>query len=270
MKNFLINILKFILERLARLTIWRFKPDVIAISGSVGKTSAKEAIFTVLKNCYRVRKNSRNFNDELGMPLAILGNWTKIGKPIFLFWPRVIIAAFFRLIFLPRSLYPKILILEYAVAKPGDIKYFLNIAKPKVAVLTAIEDLPEAVAREKSKLIENLYIDNFAVLNFDDEATVVLKEKTRGEIMTFGFNEGADVKITNFENRLESGKLEESSVFFKLEYKGNFVPIALKGVLGKFHVYAVAVATAIGLIYGLNLVEIAEYLVNNYQSASKK
>ncbi len=270
------KILRQILKLLARLTIWKFKPDIIAISDSVGKTLTKEAIFAVLKNRYRVRKSSGNFDNELGMPLAILGNWEKVGKQVFLFWPMVIVAAFFRLIFLLRSFYPKILILEYAAAKPGDIKYLLSIAKPKVAVLTAIGDLPvhlefyadpQAVVREKSKLIENLYIDNFAVLNFDDETTVVLKEKTRGKIMTFGFNEGADIKITNFENRLENKKIEESGVFFKLEYRGNFVPIALKSVLGKSHVYAAAAATAVGLIYGLNLVEIAEYLINNYQPA---
>ncbi len=279
MKKILINILKFIFEKLARLTIWRFRPDVIAISGSVGKTSAKEAIFAVSKNSYRVRKSNGNFNNELGMPLAILGNWAKIGKPIFLFWLRVIIAAFFRLIFLPRSFYPKILILEYAAGKPGDIKYLLNIAKPKVAVLTAIGNLPvhlefyadpQAVVREKSKLIENLYTDNFAVLNFDDEETIVLKEKTRGKIMTFGFNEGADIRITNFENRLEDGKLEESGIFFKLEYKRNFVPVVLRGVLGKSHAYATAAATAVGLIYDLNLVEIAERLANNYQPAKRR
>ena len=289
MKNNFLNFLQWILKQFARLTIWRFKPDVIAISGSVGKTSTKEAIFAILsargkfafggKNYKRVRKSNGNFNNELGMPLAILGDWKKVGKPFFLFWPIVIVAAFFRLFFLPRSFYPKILILEYAAAKPGDIKYLLNIAKPKIAVLTAIGDIPvhsefyggpEAVIREKSKLIENLYADNFAVLNFDDETVISLKEKTRGKIMTFGFNEGADIRITNFENRLENGKPEEIGVFFKLEYKGNFVPVVLKNVLGKSHAYAAAAAAAIGLIYNLNLVEIAEHLANYYQPAKRR
>ncbi|PJA41627.1 hypothetical protein CO177_01270, partial [Candidatus Wolfebacteria bacterium CG_4_9_14_3_um_filter_37_9] len=47
----------------------RFEPDIIAITGSVGKTSAKEAIYAVLQNHKRARKSSGNLNNELGMPL---------------------------------------------------------------------------------------------------------------------------------------------------------------------------------------------------------
>ena len=68
------KILRQILKLLARLTIWKFKPDIIAISDSVGKTLTKEAIFAVLKNRYRVRKSSGNFDNELGMPFAIFCN----------------------------------------------------------------------------------------------------------------------------------------------------------------------------------------------------
>src|SRR3989344_2237710 len=134
MKRTSINILKYILKRLAKLTVWRFQPEIIAITASVGKTSAKEAIFAALKNSYRVRKASENFNNELGVPLTILGKWQKIERPLSWFWLKALVFSFLRLIFTPRAFYPDVFVLEYGASKPGDIKYLLEIAKPKIAV----------------------------------------------------------------------------------------------------------------------------------------
>ncbi|MEK7481879.1 MAG: UDP-N-acetylmuramoyl-tripeptide--D-alanyl-D-alanine ligase [Patescibacteria group bacterium] len=281
MRQTSINILKYVIRQLARLTIWRFQPEVIAITGSVGKTSTKEAIFAILAHCgdfkkkkWRARKASENFNNELGAPLTVLGNWKKIGRPLFLFWFRVIIASLARLILMPSSWYPKILILEYGAAKPGDIKYLLNIAKPKIGVITAVGEIPvhiefyenqEAVAREKSKLIENMFINNFAVLNFDDKAVMSAKEKTRANAITFGFNEGADIRISNFENR--SDKNKPLGISFKIEHKENFVPIFLNNVFGAPQAYVIGAAAVVGLIYGLNLVEISELVSAHYKPA---
>ena len=288
MKHILLKILRWILKKLSQLTIWRFQPEVIAITGSVGKTSAKEAIFSVLAHCenfkkkkWRVRKANENFNNELGTPLAVLGNWGKIGRPLLLFWFRVIAASLLRLILMPPSWYPKILILEYGAAKPGDIKYLLNIAKPKIGVITAVGEIPvhiefyenqEAVAREKSKLVENLFINNFAVLNFDDKAAMSAKEKTRANVMTFGFNEFSerkpDIRISNFEN--QSDKNKPLGISFKIEHKENFVPIFLNNIFGMSQAYAIGAAVIVGLIYGLNLVEISELISANYKPAKSR
>src|SRR3989344_2413431 len=70
--------LQSILRRLAIWTIQKYQPGIIAVTGSVGKTSTKEAIYAVLKKHRRVRKNSGNFNNEIGVPLTILGEWDKI------------------------------------------------------------------------------------------------------------------------------------------------------------------------------------------------
>ena len=75
MKKISVKILQLILKQLAKLIIWRFQPQVIAIAGSVGKTSAKEAIYAMLKNHHRARKSKGNLNNELGVPLAIIGEW---------------------------------------------------------------------------------------------------------------------------------------------------------------------------------------------------
>ena len=296
MNKIFIKILKIKLRWLAKLIIWKFNPDIIAITGSVGKTSAKEAIYAVLKNYKRVRKSSGNLNNELGMPLTILGDFSdeqskivsrlpaqagdysagkdKIKKMFF--WLKAIFSALFKFLFLNKLAYPEILILEYGADRPGDIKYLLEIAKPKIAVITAIGETPvhiefydnaQAVAKEKAKLIENLFVSNFAILNFDDGMAMEMKEKTRAKIITFGFNEGADVKITNFENKYRDN--EAIGVSFKIEYAGSFVPIFLKNVFGESHAYAAAVGTAVGIIYNMNIVEIAESFASNYKPSNK-
>jgi len=305
MRNIFLKILKLILKNLAKLTVWYFQPQIIAITGSAGKTSAKEAIYAVLsaqdgslpvrqagasggKNYRRVRKSKGNLNNELGMPLTILGDWSKeelklvsrdtlrgekIFKKIF-FWLKVIISASIRVFFLRKSAYPQVLVLEYAADRPGDIKKLLRIAKPNVGIVSAIGKIPvhveffstpEAVAREKSKLIEALTANGFAILNFDNEVVMKMKECAKARIITFGFNEGADLKIGNFENRSENDK--PMGISFKLEYGGSFVPVILKNCFGKAQAYAATIGACVGLIYDLNLVEISEALSENYQPA---
>lgn len=249
---------------LAKLTIRKYQPGIIGITGSVGKTSTKEAVYTVLRSFRSVRVSSGNFNNEIGLPLTILGDWNKVGRT--LFWCRVILASIFRLIF--RVEYPELLILEYGADRPGDIKYLLEIAKPQIGVVTAIGDIPvhvefysgpDAVAREKGKLIEALTVTGFAILNFDDEAVLEMKERTRAHTITFGFGDGADLRITNFENQMTADG-RPAGIAFKLEYGGSFVPIRLEDSFGKAQAYAAAAAAAVGLAFGANLVRVAEAL----------
>ena len=271
-KENLQNYLQRIIRRLAIWTIRKYDPGIIAVTGTVGKTSTKEAIYTVLRKYRRVRKSSGNFNNEFGLPLTILGDWTKIeGK---YFWLRVILASLFRLAI--RWRYPELLILEYAADKPGDLKYLLDIAKPQIGIVTAIGDIPvhvefysgpEAVAREKAKLIEGLSVTNFAILNYDDGAVWDMKDRTRAHLMTYGFNEGAIIQITNFETRMDGEK--PGGISFKLNYGNNFVPVRLDGCFGKAQAYATAAAACVGLAFGLNLVKIAEALLE-YQAPPRR
>lgn len=261
MQNIKITILLVILKKLAHWTISRYQPEIVGVTGTVGKTSTKEAIKNVLEKYRRVRGSSGNFNNEIGLPLAILGDWKKINGAFF--WPKVFFISLFRLVF--KMAYPEILVLEYAAAKPGDLKYLLSIARPKIGVITAVGDIPahvefysgpESVIREKAKLIEQLSALGFAVLNIDDKAVSGLKEYTRAHLMTFGFNESADVRISNFEIQLDGHR--PLGISFKIEHKGSFVPIRINGVLGRSQAYSAAVAASVGLIFGLNLVKIAE------------
>lgn len=288
MKNIQLKFLKFVLKQLARLTVWRFEPQVVAITGSAGKTSTKEAVYAVLKDFRRARKSSGNLNNELGMPLAVLGDWPEKDLELvsrkqpageekrrkFFFWIKVIFSALFRVVFLSRSKYPEILILEYAADQPDDIKYLLEIAKPRIGIVTAVGDIPvhveffsgpEAVAREKSKLVEVIPANGLVALNFDNEIAMSMKERIRARIVTFGFGEGADVAIGNFENRSEGG--EPLGISFKIGYGGSFVPVILENSFGRAQAYAAGAAACVGLVYDLNLVEISEALSKNYSPA---
>src|SRR3989344_5729539 len=192
MRALKLKFLKWILRTLAIWTVKKYQPGVIGITGSVGKTSTKEAIHTVLRSIRRVRASSGNFNNEIGLPLTVLGDWDKINGE--LFWLKVIFVAILKLIFPVK--YPEILILEYAADRPGDIRSLLEIAKPQIAAVTAVGDIPvhvefysgpDAVAREKAKLVEALSSTGMAILNFDDEAVLDMQERTRAHVMTFGF-----------------------------------------------------------------------------------
>lgn len=291
--NILVKILEFKLKELAKLTIWRYRPKVIAITGSAGKTSTKEAVFAVLNHSAdssgrkrRVRKSTGNLNNELGVPLTIISDSSeeelklvsrsqpagekKLQKTIF--WFKTILLAFGRILIKRRSVYPNVLVLEYGADRPGDIKRLTEIAKPRIGIVTAIGEVPvhveffsspETVVREKSKLIENLSVNDFAVLNFDNDIVMKMRERTRGRIVTFGFNEGADVRVTSFENRLDNDK--PIGISFKIEYSGSFIPVIIYGVLGRAHAYAAAAAACVGLIFDLNLVEISEAISKDYK-----
>src|SRR3989339_955296 len=100
------KILYFILKILAKLVINKYKPMIIGITGSVGKTSTKEAIYSVLNDKFKVRRNSKNFNNEIGTPLTILGYNQTPGKNIFRY---VGIFLKFLGLMLKNKKYPKLL-----------------------------------------------------------------------------------------------------------------------------------------------------------------
>ena len=117
---------------------------------------------------------------------------------------------------------------------------------------------PEGVAKEKGRLVEALSASDFAVLNFDDLAVLEMKERTKAKIFTYGFGEGAMVRISNLEPWVENGTPE--GVSFKMNYNDSFVPFKLSGSLGKSQGYAAAAAAAVGAVFGMNLVDISEAL----------
>src|SRR5680860_1737409 len=93
MKKILKKIIVLIITWQARLVLLRYKPKVIFVTGSVGKTSTKDAIFTVLSNFKNIRKSEKSFNSEIGLPLTILGSPNGWGDPFI--WFENIIHGFY-------------------------------------------------------------------------------------------------------------------------------------------------------------------------------
>src|SRR3989338_1122689 len=260
------KILCFILKILAQATLWRYKPLVIGVTGSVGKTFTKEAIYTVLKEKFNARRNVKNYNNEIGAPLTILGQASG-GKSVWQ-WLQIFLIGFFEIFYTKN--YPKILILEMGADKMGDISYLTGFIKCYVGAITAIGEIPvhveffqsvNQVAREKSNLVRSLNADGWAVLNYDDERVRAMIKKTSAQIFTYGFDEQADLRASNFEQRLDN--LNEAGISFKVDYQGSNVPIRLKDIYARHQVYSILAGMAIGLIFKMNLVEIGEALKNH-------
>lgn len=217
--------IKYIIKQLAKLIRWRFKPRIVVIVGDDVQSSAGETICAVLKNYYRVEK--------------VEGDKLKL----------------YRLAFGKKNECPEIFVFERRTDLPDNFKYFFEVIRPYVGVAITTDKTPA------HKMLESLSSNSFAVLNFDDEAALKLKEKTRGRVVTFGLREGADLKISNLESRPENDGT--SSAFFKIEYSGSVVPFMIENFSGKEQIYAVAAAVCVGLIFDLNLVEISEALSEN-------
>jgi len=257
------KILQKILKIFAKIVLAKYKPIIIAITGSVGKTSTKEAIYAVLKSHFgekRIRKNERNYNNEIGVPLTIFGMETG-NKSIFK-WFFKFIKIFWMIIF--RIKYPDFLILEMGADRPGDLLYLLRFVKHKVGVVTAIGDIPvhveffetpEKVAEEKKTIVKTLDKDGIAILNYDDERVRKMAEGISAKIITYGLNEKADVRATNCNLEINP---DGSELNFKLDFKGSSVPAKLIDVLGVQHLYSALAAAAVGIVFNLNLVEISE------------
>ena len=260
MKRELKVLLQLILKKCAIRLLRKFHPEIIAITGSVGKTSTKDAVYEVLKSKFDVRKNEGNLNNEIGVPLTIIGaknvrNFLTIFKNTFFGYE-----------------YPQILILELGADKMGDIKYLTSFIKPKIAIVTRVAcshleqfcDL-ENVAKEKGRLIESLNQDGWAVLNYDDERVRDMTNrinktngtnKTNKNIIFYGLEKNADVIASNI-------KMDLEGLSFEVSYKKEKVNISLK-IIGRHQVYSILAGIACGLIYGMDLNEIKNNL-KNYQ-----
>ncbi len=250
------KIVLFFFEREAWLVLRRFKPKIIAVTGSVGKTSTKEAIWTLLAEHFDVAKSPKSYNSDIGVPLTILGLPNAWNSPMG--WVQNIIKGFWRSI--SSAPYPAFLILEMGVDRPGDFDHILNYIRPETVVVTAIGRMPvhveffvgpEGVAAEKSKLVRILNENNTAILNKDDELVWQMKSKTKAKIISYGFSSGSDVRATGY-------KPSAHGMTFKIEHDGKIMPIKIDGLLGKQNVYTLLAAATVGISEGLNLIEISE------------
>lgn len=260
------QILMFKLSLLARLIIKKYHPVVIGVTGSIGKTSTKEAIHAVLSGHLAVRSSQKNYNNEIGLPLTVIGA-ESAGRHIF-GWLAVFSRALRLLLFKDKK-YPQVLILEMGVDRPGDMAYLTSIARPTIGVVTAvsyshIEYFGSLVniKKEKQVIVESLTNKELAILNYDNEATREMASVSKARVISFGLHAGANLQAQDINYNFTKGDYELAGLNFKLNYDGSVVPVFMKNVMSEGAIYAALAAAAIGVYFKMNLVEIADALKN--------
>ena len=263
MKSFLKKIIQLKLAFLAKAILKKYQPDVIGVTGSYGKTSAKDAIYTALSAKFSVRRNVKNYNNEIGLPLTIIG--TETGGSSGLNWLAVFAKAIGLLCKRDRN-YPKILVLEMGVDRFGDMKYLTLMAPCKVGVVTSVAQVHleyfktlEKIAREKSVIVTHLKKDGWAVLNGDNKLVAGMEQRVRAKVLTYGLGDACAVRAKEI-NISENTDREVAGLSFKLCYDGSTVPVLLPSILGEHLIYAALAAAAVAITYGMNLLEISEAL----------
>ena len=237
----------------ARSYLKAHRVQVIAVTGSVGKTSTKDAIYKVLSSKFDVYSSKKSFNTEFGLSLAVLQEEESgFSSPIA--WLKILKRVFFQ----KKKVYKKI-VLEMGADKLGDIKKLIKIAPPKIAVVTAVRPVHladgqfknlEAIAKEKGTLVRYLPREGMAILNNDDE--YVRAMQTSAGKFTYGVH---DIAMLMAED-IKAGAKE---LRFKVTYKGETGEFAVP-VIGEFQVYVLLPAIAVGLQLGMKLGECASAL----------
>jgi len=196
---------------------------LIAVTGSAGKTTTKEAIAHVLSTRYRVLKSEGNFNNHFGLPLMLL------------------------------KLEPEydVAVIEMGMSHVGEIRALAKIALPEMGVVTNVAavhleffDSLAAIARAKYELIESLPASGTAVLNADDEYVSQFGRDFKGRVVMYGTRASADVSAENVRSKGTEG--EEFDVQI-----GGVREHANLPLLGEHNVLNALAAVAVGVERGL-------------------
>ncbi|PIR68913.1 hypothetical protein COX93_00500 [Candidatus Nomurabacteria bacterium CG_4_10_14_0_2_um_filter_30_12] len=272
MKNVFKKILVYILQIESRLVLWKYNPKVVAITGSIGKTSTKDAVYAVLSLISYVRKSEKSYNSEIGLPLTILGCPNGWSNPFI--WILNILKGLW--LFIWPHKYPKWLVLEVGIGKPKDMYRTALWLQSDVVIITAIGDTPSHIEffdsrkhliEEKSKLIKTLKKDGLLILNNDDEVVLEMKEKTKNRVITFGFKEDSDIKGSsdNIFYNSEDLSLQRGipeGLIYRIDEAGNSMPVVIEGVFGRNHIYASLGALALSSSLKFNMLDAIHSLKN--------
>lgn len=268
------KIIQYILKYLSIIILAKYKPKVIAVTGSVGKSSAKEAIKIVLDYSWpnKIRANEKNLNTEIGVPLTIIGG-IDAKKNVYL-WLENFYKAL-KLIFSKDEKYPEILILEIAADKPGDIAYLTSFIHSDIAVVTAIGEMPvhlefflerDDYISEKVNILKSLKPNGLAILNYDDISVRELRDRVPSgrQRLYYGFQAGAEIQLSNFIYNIPTKpeEIKDSGMEFKIEDRefGKIEDFKILKTIGLPALYAVLAAVAVGHAFKISLKDIAKAL----------
>jgi UDP-N-acetylmuramoyl-tripeptide--D-alanyl-D-alanine ligase len=237
----------------AKLVLAKHKPFIIGVTGNLGKTSTKDAIYAVMKQHYYVRRSEKSMNSEFGVPLTILGQKSGWNNPFK--WILIITNGLF---VIWQKSYPTHIILEIGADRPGDIKSIANWIKPDITVVTQFGQVPvhieffpdrEAVIHEKGYLVESLKKSGVFIFNADDNDAKKLIDRTEAKKVSIGIHEKADIKagrIRQYGNPIEG--VEADVTINSLGYH-----MVLPDVIGKSPVYCALPALAVAEELGISL-----------------
>jgi UDP-N-acetylmuramoyl-tripeptide--D-alanyl-D-alanine ligase len=245
MKDLLKPLIVKILVWEASLVLARHKPFVIGVTGNLGKTSTKDAIYAVMKEHFFVRRSEKSMNSEFGVPLTILGEKSGWSNPLswFMILLRGLLVPFARQ-------YPTHLVLEIGADRPGDIKSITKWLTPDITVVTQFGQVPvhieffknrDAVVEEKSYLVSALKETGLFIYNADDHDAMTLLEKTQARKTSIGIREQADIKADNV--RLYGEPLAGTEM--DVTVWGEAHHVVLPEVVGKSPVYSALPALAV-------------------------
>lgn len=248
MKQLFKKIIVSIITFEARILLKRKNPTIIAVTGSVGKTSTKDAIYVAIKNSVNARKSAKTYNSDIGVPLSILGLSSGWSNP--LIWLKNIVDGLFIAAFSRR--YPKVLVLEAGIDRPGDMANLTKWLRPNIAVITRLPnvpvhveffDTPEAVVREKMKLVDALKPDGVVVYNHDDET--IRRELEHVRHKAIGFSRYSPSHFTVTADKIVYHDNSPTGMEFTLTHLNESTTVTISGVIGVQHAYNVAAAAAV-------------------------
>lgn len=201
-----------------------FQIPVIAVTGSVGKTTTKDMVASVLAEKYNVLKTDGNFNNNIGLPMTI-----------------------FRL-----NRTHQIAVLEMGMNHLGEIDYLTRIARPDVAIITNVGDAHienmgsrDNTLKAKAEIFNGMTVAGVAVLNGDDELLVTLEGKLEQSIVWCGGGEHCPWRITDLQEHWQDHMecvLHTPDTTWEQEIPG----------LGAHMIYPATMAAAVGRMYGVS------------------
>lgn len=223
-------------QALQRWAAWRrqrLNAKVVGITGSVGKTSAKESIAAVLGQRYKVFRSPGNFNNEVGLPLSLLD--------------------------CPDD--AEIMVLEMGGAYAfGELSLLAEIALPDVGVVTNVYPVHlermgtlENIAKTKAELVEAIPEDGFVVLNHDDDRVRAMASLAKAPVITYGVEARADV----YAHDIQSEGIKGLSFWVDIQGDDRFLTVPYVGSPG---VQIAIVALAVGHGFGMDIAEMMEGL----------
>lgn len=220
------------LGSLARFYLDKFNVDLIGVTGSVGKTSTRDIIYSVLNEKYKTLKNELNYNNEIGIPKTLFNLDYSYEKAV----------------------------IEMGIDKKGDISYFKTIAPLKHAVISNIGlshianfKNQEGIFHAKMEIAKDFNKENTLIVNGDDNFLKTLKDKKLPyNLLTYGFDKDNTIYCVSYE--IVNGKIN-----FKVNFRNKVYDYTIPSI-AKHNIYNAMSAILIGNLYNLTYEEIKKGL----------